>query len=145
MSAIIWVHADALSHDHPVFSVAPVDARAIYIWDAEDLAQRDWSLKRCVFVLECLADLGVEIVQGRTTEVLVAMDADLIFTAATPDPDRLSVINALQDKVTIVPARPFTNIPAGADMRRFFRYWNKAKRAALQSTSPLSATERMTP
>lgn len=141
MSAIIWVHADALSRDHPVFSVAPEGSRALYIWDAEDLSQRDWSLKRCVFVLECLADMGVEIVTGRTADVLLAIDADEIFTAATPDPNRLSVIEAMDHRVTVVAAPAFAEVPVGTDMRRFFRYWNKAKRAALQTTPPRLATE----
>lgn len=141
MSAIIWVHADALSRNHPVFSAAPEDARAIYIWDAEDLAQRDWSLKRCVFVLECLADMGVEIVPGRTADVLSAMNGDEIFTAATPDPNRLSVIDALGDKITVIAAPSFAEVLAGADMGRFFRYWNKAKRTALRPTPPRIATE----
>jgi hypothetical protein len=141
MTAMIWVHADALSRDHPVFAVAPSGARAIYIWDAEDLARRDWSLKRCVFVLECLAEMGVEIVTGRTTDVLAAVSAENIFTAATPDPDRLSAISELGDKITVVSGPRFATVPAGADMGRFFRYWNKAKRDALKHTSPRSAAK----
>ena len=141
MSAIIWVHADALSRDHPVFEAAPASARAIYIWDAEELARRDWSLKRCVFVLECLAGMGVDIVTGRTADVLAAISAEDIFTAATPDPDRLSAISELGKKVTVVSGPRFATVPAGADMGRFFRYWNKAKRDALTPTSSRPAAE----
>ena len=141
MSAIIWVHADALSRDHPVFEAAPSGARAMYIWDAEDVARRGWSLKRCVFVLECLAEMGVDIVTGRTAEVLAAISADDIFTAATPDPARLSAISGLGEKITVVSEPRFTTVPADADMGRFFRYWNKAKRDALKPTVSRSAAK----
>lgn len=134
MSAIIWVHADALSRHHPVFTEAPVDARVVYIWDAVDLARRNWSLKRCVFILECLADLDVEILQGGTGDVLAGLDADRIYTADTPDPYRRNAINALGATCTIVKSAPFVSVPDDTDMGRFFRFWNKAKTSALRPT-----------
>lgn len=135
MSAIIWVHADALSRHHPVFYAAPTDARPIYVWDADDIARRNWSLKRCVFVLECLADMGLEILQGRTSDVLTSLGADHIFTAATPDPDRLEIIQTLEMGVTVVQPDPFVTVPNGTDMGRFFRCWNKVKPSAIRPTS----------
>jgi len=135
VSAVIWVHADALSRRHPVFTAAPDDARVIYIWDADDLARRNWSLKRCVFVLECLAEMDVEILQGRTANVLKSLEADRIFTASTLDPASLKAIDELGDIVTVVQPDPFVTVPDGTDMGRFFRYWNKAKRSAMQPTS----------
>lgn len=134
MSAIIWVHADALSRGHPVFTEAPDDARAVYIWDAGDLARRDWSLKRCVFILECLADLDVETLQGDTGRVLAGLDAKRIYTADTPDPYRRNAIGALGTACTVVKPAPFVSVPDGTDMGRFFRFWNKAKTSALRST-----------
>lgn len=132
MSAVIWVHADALSRQHPVFDEAPEGARVIYVWDADDLARRDWSLKRCVFVLECLAGMEVEILQGRSLDVLTTIESDHLMTAATSDPCRMQVINALGIKITVVQPDPFVTVPDGTDMGRFFRYWDKAKRSALQ-------------
>lgn len=145
MSAVIWLHADALSRQHPVFNEAPERARVIYVWDADDLARRGWSLKRCVFVLECLAEMGVEILQGRPLDVLTAMDVDRIFTPATPDPIRIEIIKALGAKISVVQSDPFVTVPDGTDMGRFFRYWNKAKRSAMQPTRNRSTEPRKTP
>ncbi|MGJ8561122.1 MAG: hypothetical protein ACSHX3_12875 [Litorimonas sp.] len=145
MTAIVWVHADALSRQHPVFAAAPENARAVYVWDADDLAQRGWSLKRCVFVLECLADMNVDILQGSTVDVLSAIRADRIFTPATPDPHRLHVIDALTSRIVVVPSDPFVTVPEGTDMGRFFRYWNKAKRSALRPTEEGTSIQGTTP
>lgn len=141
MSTIIWVHADALSRRHPVFTAAPDDARAIYIWDADDLARRNWSLKRCIFVLECLADMNVELIQGHPVAVMAAMGAKQIFTAATPDPYRRDIITTLNPTITVVPNDPFVTVLAETDMGRFFRYWNKAKRSALRLTQSAHAKQ----
>lgn len=145
MTAIVWVHADALSREHPVFAAAPDDARAVYVWDADDLARRNWSLKRCVFVLECLKDMDVDILRGHPTAVLAAIDAEQIFTAATPDPYRLEIIATLKPKIVVVPPDPFVTVPEGTDMGRFFRYWNKAKRSAMQPTELGSPAQGTTP
>lgn len=140
MTAVVWVHADALSRQHPVFAAAPEGARAVYVWDADDLARRGWSLKRCVFVLECLAGMNVEILQGTTANVLATFGAARIFTAVTPDPRRLDIIETLAAKIVTVPPDPFVTVPDGTDMGRFFRYWNKAKRSALRpsDTNPIT-------
>lgn len=145
MTSVVWIHAGALSREHPVFAAAPDGARAVYVWDADDLAQRGWSLKRCVFVLECLADMNVDILQGPTVDVLTAIGAERIFTAATPDSRRLNVIDMLVSKIVIVPSDPFVTVPDGTDMGRFFRYWNKAKRSALRPMGPNSVTLGTTP
>lgn len=132
MNALIWLHHDALSLHHPVFKAAPKDARSIFIWDADDLARRNWSLKRCVFVLECLAEMDVDIVRGDALTVLTQFDADNVFMAETPDPYFRQVATQIRETLTIVPAETFVTLPEGADMGRFFRYWNKAKRSALR-------------
>lgn len=131
-TAIIWVHADTLSRDHPVFAAAPDDAQAIYIWDAQDIERRGWSLKRCVFVLECLADMKVDIIEGQAQTALVDQK---VFTAATMDPHRRRVIQALGKHVTVVAGPEFATVPNGTDMGRFFRYWNKVKSTAMSPTA----------
>ncbi|MGB3455183.1 MAG: hypothetical protein WBG08_12315 [Litorimonas sp.] len=128
---MIWVHADALSSAHPVFREAPEGARAVFVWDAAELARRDWSLKRCVFVLECLAEMEVELVEGDPVAVLEATGAQTIYTAATPDPYVRDVVGRLTAQVRTVRDVHFASIPDSADMKRFFRYWNKAKKSVL--------------
>lgn len=134
MSAIVWVHWDALSSVHPVRRAAPEAARVIYVWDAEEIARRDWSLKRCVFILECLEDMEVELLEGRPSEVLNGLNASEVFTAASPDPYIRGEIDQLDSDVTVVKAPPFVSVPDSVDMKRFFRYWNKAKTSVLQPT-----------
>ncbi|MEL6686986.1 MAG: hypothetical protein AAFP97_05135 [Pseudomonadota bacterium] len=134
MSAIVWVHWEALSEDHPVFSAAPDDARRIFGWDADDLARRDWSLKRCVFVLECLEDMGVEIMEGRPSDVLNDLNSSSVFTATSPDPYIRQEITKIEADVSVIKAEPFASVPENVDMKRFFRYWNKAKKTVLLPT-----------
>ena len=132
MSAVIWVHADALSATHRVFGEAPEDVRAVFVWDADELARRDWSLKRCVFVLECLAEMDVELLEGEPAAVLDGLQAERIYAATSPDPYIRGVLDALDTPVTRVAETRFADVPDGADLKRFFRYWNKAKKTALK-------------
>ncbi len=123
--AIVWVHIDALDSDHPVMRRGD---RAVFVWDAEDMERRGWSLKRCLFVHECVAEMGVEVIAGRTEEVLGGL-GEPIVAAETPDPALKAIIKALD--IETVPGKPFTALPPGTDMGRFFRYWNQAKRSAM--------------
>lgn len=137
MNAVVWVHHDALSRDHPVFAEAGEGARAVFVWDADDIARRGWTLKRCVFVMECVDAMSVEVVEGRYVDVLGGMEADRLLMADTPDPAFRAVADGLGVDVVRVPGRPLTDVPATTDMGRFFRFWNKARRSALMPTAEL--------
>lgn len=130
---VIWVHLDALSRNHPVFEAAP-EARAVFIWDAEDLARRGWTLKRCVFVMECVDAMGIEVLEGPASETLASLRADRIFYAKTADPALRAAVRGLKVETISVAARPFTDVPRDTDMGRFFRFWNKARRSAMSPT-----------
>jgi hypothetical protein len=130
---VIWVHMDALSKEHPVFAVAP-NARTVYVWDADDLARRGWTLKRCVFVMECVEAMDVEVLQGKMHEVLRDLDAKRLFHAKTADPALLACLDGLESEIIAVSPKPFTNVPRDTDMGRFFRFWNKARRSAMSPT-----------
>ena len=134
MSAIVWVHWGALSSDHPVMSAAPEDARVVYIWDADEIARRDWSLKRCVFILECLEDMNVEILEGRPSDVLNGLNPSNVYTTTSPDPYIRREIDLIDAEVSVVKPQTFVSLPDDVDMKRFFRYWNKAKKTVLQPT-----------
>ena len=126
--AIAWVHIDALDADHPVMDRAE---RAVFVWDAGDMARRGWTLKRCLFVHECVAEMGVEVIAGEAASVLRALDGP-IFAAETPDPALKAVMAALE--IEAVPGKPFSTLPPSTDMGRFFRYWNQARRSAMTHT-----------
>ena len=134
MSAIVWVHWDALASDHPVMTAAPEEARRVFVWDAQETARRDWSLKRCVFILECLEDLDVELLEGRPSDILNGLNATEIYTAYSPDPYIRVEIDRIEADVTIVKPQTFVSVPDSVDMKRFFRYWNKAKKSVLHLT-----------
>ena len=135
MSDLVWVHLDALSRDHPVFRAAPEDARAVFVWDAEDLARRGWTLKRCVFVMECVQDMHVEIIEGQGAAVLSQLAPTRLFAARTPDRALQDMAEASGADVQWVADAPFSDVPPGTDMGRFFRFWNKARRSALTPTA----------
>ena len=144
MSAVVWVHIDALSRDHPVFARAGEGARAVFVWDAADMARRGWTLKRCVFVMECVEDMGVEVIEGSYAEVLAGLGAGRILTADTPDPALRAAADAVAG-LERVPGRPLTDIPATTDMGRFFRFWNKARRSVLTPTAELPPADPLPP
>ena len=134
MTDIIWVHIDALSRDHPVFTAAPAHSPAVFVWDAADMARRGWTLKRCLFVMECVEDLDVEVIEGEASAVLSHLAPARLFMADTPDTALRHVADGLAAEVVRVRERPFSSVPPNTDMGRFFRFWNKARKSALSPT-----------
>jgi hypothetical protein len=134
MSALVWVNLDNITLDHPVMDAAGSEARAIFIWDGAEMNARHYSLKRRVFIFECVQDLGVPIYVGDPVDILSALaeEAD-ILTAHTPDPYVRDVLADLRDThtVRVIDTPTLAVVPAGTDTGRFFRFWNKAKRSAL--------------
>ena len=135
MSTLIWLHEDALRADHPVFAQAG-DAIACFIWDDAYLAAQGYGLKRRVFIYESLLALPVEIVAGPLVETLASLvaqhGATQIYTAKTPNPDLKAVMQAARAhaKLTSVPDTGFVQMDAQPELKRFFKYWNKAKKKA---------------
>ncbi|SFR53882.1 hypothetical protein [Thiomicrospira sp. ALE5] len=90
---LFWLHDEALAK--------PDDYRAgdklVYLWDANYFAQQAWSLKRRVFIYECLVALKAEIYVGQPAEfwpVFLAQQAQslgqgsepIVYVAAALDP-----------------------------------------------------------
>ena len=136
MTDLLWVHIDALGRGHPVWDAAG-EAHAVFVWDADDLARRGWTLKRCVFVMECVESLGVEVIEGRAGEVLAGLAPSRLFMAQTPDPALNAAAEASGAEVQVIADAPFSDVPRTTDMGRFFRFWNAAKRSALSPTAEL--------
>jgi hypothetical protein len=63
MTAIVWIHADCLRRECAAFLQYPT-APAIFVWDDVVLRGYGLSLKRMVFLYECLLDLNVAIYRG---------------------------------------------------------------------------------
>ena len=134
MSALIWLHEDALRADHPVFKVAGEAAEAVFIWDDAYFQAQGYSLKRLVFIYEVLTDLNITCLKGETEAVLKDYaKGRAIFVPKTPNPAFQNIISRL-DSVTLVPDTPLVIVPDDVDLKRFFRFWNKAKKSALSSS-----------
>lgn len=137
---IIWLHDEALRVSHPVFSVAPKQAKAIYIWDDAYLRQSGYSLKRLVFVYETLCALPIEIIQGDTLTILLQLKASAIYIPNSQNPFFQSVIRELSKlTVQIVQDETFVIIPNDPDLRRFFHYWKKAEKTAFMVNGDIHA------
>jgi hypothetical protein len=136
MKPIIWVHEDALSRDHPVFERAGRNARAVFIWDNEDFQSRQLSFKKLVFLYECLEDMNVEIIEGRTAEVLASLCSaqGKLYTARSHNPQISNLINPLRSELDIIEVhkKRLSDVEITADMARFFRFWNKAKKSIMR-------------
>lgn len=137
MSALIWLHEDALRTDHPVFARAGKGAEAVFIWDDTYFKSEGYSLKRLVFIYELLADLDVTCIKGETAAVLKDyVNGRPVFVPSTPNPYFNAIITELEQShdVTTVPDVSLVIVPDDVDLRRFFRFWNKAKKSALSSS-----------
>lgn len=136
MSDLIWLHEDALRADHPVFELARPGSKACFIWDEAYLRQMDYGFKRLLFIYETLIELPLVILRGRQFECLsrlAAQGSGRILVPATPNPELQRTIDSLRQEleVEVVSDRPFVSLPPDADLQRFFRYWKKAHKAAM--------------
>lgn len=125
MAALIWLHEEALSLTHPVFDSAPPDTQAVFIWDEAYFREQAYSLKRLVFLYECVADLGIMRVNATSAAWLLDSPHDKIYVPASPNPWIRGVIQAVaeQKEVCVIAAPPAFCVPAAAEYRRFFPFW----------------------
>lgn len=134
MSRLIWLHEDCLRASHNLFAAVhgDEDAKAVFIWDDAYMASMHYGLKRRVFIYEALCDLPVEIYAGDTATLLSGFAADEIITGKTPNPLLKEIMTTLRDgkKVTAIADDAFVQMDSPPELRRFFKYWNKAKKRA---------------
>ncbi|XDZ65762.1 hypothetical protein AB8880_12705 [Alphaproteobacteria bacterium LSUCC0684] len=136
MPDIRWIHDEALRADHPVFTNGDEDCRSVFIWDEAYFKAMHYGFARLVFVYEALGELPVDIVKGDTVTILteLATENGRIITADTPSRELLRRIEALRQimPVKLVREEDFVRFNSPPDLRRFFRYWNKARKSAMQ-------------
>ena len=136
MTDLVWLHEDALRSNHPVFDVAGPGSRAVFVWDDAYLQQMDYGFKRLVFIYETLLELPLSIVRGDLVDCLSQMACQhggRILVPETPNP-RLQGITAQlcrEFEVEVVADQPFVILAREPDLRRFFRFWNSARKAAM--------------
>lgn len=138
-NTIVWVHGDNLNPHGPALSTYP-GTPAIWIWDEPLLEAWRISLKRILFIYECLLELPVTIRRGQMVVELARFAqehaAATIATAASPTPRFHEICRRLQEgglRVEVLPERPFADPNLDYDLKRFSRYWRKAQKSALRS------------
>lgn len=136
---LVWVHTDSLN---ATLLEAHANASAVFVWDSVWLTQARISLKRIVFLAECLIELPntIELRHGDpAAEVLAAArtaGADYIVAQRTPDPRLLAAAATLERSLPIVwvDPPPFVEESRAFDLKRFSRYWQRAQTSAMQPT-----------
>ncbi len=142
--SVIWIHEDAITLDHPAVTMAGEGAEIIFIWDTERHDEKAYSLKRRVFIYECALDLGVKIMAGHPYNVLRELVGEqTIYTAWSPDPDYREIIADLRDthEVKVIEAPGLVSVPDDVDTKRFFRFWNRAKKSAMTRSHQVLESE----
>ena len=126
---LILLHEEALRITHPMFAVAPLSTKAIYVWDDAYWKQVQYSLKRLVFIYETLCAMPIEIIHGNTRDVVDELSPSILYVPATNNPYILAIHHDLQAHVTLelVEDEPFAMINHSKNFLRFFQYWKQAK------------------
>ena len=137
---IVWVHGDCLSPKNPALQTYP-NAPAIWVWDEKLLEEWQISLKRIVFIYECLLELPVTIRRGDVAVEVVAFakehGADGVATADSPSPRFETICDDIEAasllEVEVLSPEPFVKYDGYIDLKRFSRYWRVAQQYVFES------------
>ena len=138
--SLVWLTLDSLSGESPARRQHP-DAPAVCVLDPAWLERERPSLKRLVFIADCLAKIaGVELWHGDPAAVLTARaaaaGASHVCVASTPCPLVRDTAARLAASLPVVPIEwpPFCDASRVTDLGRFSRYWNKVSKSAMRPT-----------
>lgn len=136
MKELVWLHEDALRLTHPVLDGG--DGMAVFVWDEDYFLRMGYGFQRLVFIYETLCEMGVQVYRGETVETLVGLleqySLESLRVPFSPNPELGEIVVALEKKgvgVEVVPDQPFAHLRKEPDLKRFFRYWNKARKTAM--------------
>ena len=106
--------------------------KVIYIWDKDYFKRRDYSLKKLVFIYESLCEIPCEIISGNSIEVLDKLSPSRVLLQYPVDSHLLQLADHIADKFTLEYIYPndFVTIDSKIEYKRFFKFWNKAKKTA---------------
>ncbi|MCE9631003.1 MAG: deoxyribodipyrimidine photolyase [Planctomycetia bacterium] len=137
---LVWLTLDSAAATSPAAAAFPESPRLFVVDDAWFVAERP-SLKRLVFLFECLAEIsGVEIVAGDPRTVVparaAALNCDAIAVAETSCPRVRAAVTAIGTElpVRVVPWPAFCDRSRVTDLGRFSRYWQQVSRSAVMPT-----------
>lgn len=137
---IIWVHGDCLSPHNPAFQQNP-GAPAVFVWDDALIDEWHISLKRIVFIYECLLEMPVVIRRGDVAQEVVAFATEhaarRIVTVESPSPRFRSLCRQIVSsmpsgsQLEVAKVEPFVEAPPRPDLKRFSRYWQAVRDSAM--------------
>ena len=138
---LLWHHTDSLNPASPTLALH-ADAPATFIWDTGWLIPNHISMKRVMFLAECLQEMPgpIDVRVGDPAEHLLAAarsaQADYILAQRTPDPRLNAAAAQVERHVPVVwfNPPPFVEASRGFDLKRFSRYWKRAQSGAMQPT-----------
>ena len=138
---LVWLTLDSVSAASPAAAAFP-DAPRLFVLDPAWLAAERPSLKRLVFLCECLADVpGTEMLLGDPHAVVpahaAALGCDGVAISETPCPRTRRTVAAIAatQHVATVPWPPFCDRSRVRDLGRFSRYWQQVSTSALRQTA----------
>lgn len=148
---LMWVHTDSLNPGSPMLAAHP-DSPIVFIWDREWITKSKITLKRIVFLAECLREMPGTIelrVGDPAVELLSAArecGADYLLVQRTPDPRLQNAAAAVRQHLPVVWFDPpaFVEGVRAFDLKRFSRYWQRAQTSAMEpsrSDSFLTSSE----
>ena len=125
VDGVIWIHGDCLD-PHSAALRGTADTPAIWVWDEQLLATQQISLKRIVFLNECLLELPVTICRGDVArEVLrfAGSAAGDVVTMGSVSPGFQQIRGQIAAQMPVVTynKEPFVVIDDTVDLRRFSR------------------------
>lgn len=119
----IVLHEEALRRTHPVFCIAPHDCDVFFLWEHERLS--DWSFKKCLFVVEALSEMRVDLIVGDMAQVSEAYDE--IYLPQARDPRIRNAWKSISCRHQIIDDEPYFPVVLRGEPRRFFAYWKQAE------------------
>jgi len=139
-SPLVWLTLDAAAATSPAV-VAHRDRPALFVIDTNWLATERPTLKRLVFLLECLADVPDAMIELGDPAAVVpararALGCDGVALAETSCPRTRSTAEVIARDVPVsVHGWPrFCDLPRGGDIGRFSRFWSRVRTSALRPT-----------
>ena len=131
---LFYIHDKALGSNCSIFSRTNSETKAVFIWDDYYFKQRGYSLKRLVFIYETLCSMPVDIIHGTTVDVINMLAPKKIITSFTADLPIQKIFKDIskQFELEFVYQPSFSQIDDSFEFKRFFKYWNKARKSALR-------------
>ena len=137
---LVWLTLDAASTVNPAVLGHPAAPR-VYVIEREWLEGERPSLKRLVFLFECLADMpGVLVGVGDPAAILPVLAARLgcdgvaVAESTIPRVRRAAEALARHMPLSIHPWPRFVDASAVRDLGRFSRYWQAVRDSSLRPT-----------